>query len=661
MPTDLIGGDTATFTTTVENIGSGNTSRDFYVQFEVDGKYIGRKIVSGLDSGSSADVTQTWTATWADTVNVSVDEYDTVAESNETNNRVSKDLPGLPYPDLIVNHLTWEPKENVDAGDPVTFTATIENTGGTFYSTLSNPLKVAFLVNGEHVGSRNIVGGIRAGQPLNTTFTWIAQPGTNPAICIKADYSNIIPESDETNNDYVETLTLVIKSPDLVITQLTFEPAGSIHVGDTVKFTAKVENVGEGNYNGNFDIGFYVDDAYAGISHVIDGVSGGESIFGTFNWTASSCSNPVIKAEADFFDSVLESDEENNEKTETLPASIPYADLEIVSINWTPTENINDRDPVTFNVTVKNNGPENVVTDFKVYFDIDGYFTRTNVISGGLAAGESMTTSFTWKSTPGEGHNATANVDPDSIVPESNETNNEKIQLLPFNVSLVEIFEVRVKPAEMTTGIGGQTSCEIKINNYGSASGNFDINVSGLDSDWYTLSKTPVYLLAGQEDVIDLTISVPEACENNGTFPFEVSVTSQETGITRQGSANLIVEPTPVIHDLLPRDRASLGSDDVTFSWNTHINSSSTIYLKSEDETDYTSYTGAEGQFHTVVVSNLARNKDYSYYAESTSPCGAFNSSIRTFYIGNGICFTLEFVLPGMSMKLLWSGTTINV
>ena len=642
-PTDIVGGDTVTFTATVTNIGAGSTSSDFYVRFEVDGKQIGKiKVADGLDSGSSTEVTQSWTATWASTINVSVDEDGVVTESDETNNRMSNNLPGLPFPDLIVTGLTWEPKENVNAGDSVTFTATIENAGGRFHSTMSKPLKIAFLINAEYVGSRNIVGGIRTGQPLNTTFTWSAQPGTNPEVCVVADYSNMIPESNENNNELCETLTLAIKSPDLTITQLTFEPTGSIHVGDTVQFTAEVANIGAGDYNGDFDIGFYVGDVYAGVTHVANGVPAGESIFSTFNWTASSCSDPVIKAKADFFDNVRESDKANNEKTEILPASVPYADLEITGINWSPGEDIKDRDPVTFNVTVKNRGPGTVVTDFKVYFDIDGYFTRTNVISDGLAAGKSKTTSFTWKATPGDGHDATAKADPDNVVPESDKANNERVQLLPFNVSLVEIFEVRVEPVEITTGIGGQTSCRLKINNYGSASSNFDITVAGLDQSWYILSGSSIFLSAGEEGIIDLAISVPEECENSGTFPFHVSVTSQETGITKEGSATLIVEPTPILHDLLPHDRASLGSDDITFSGNTYINATTTIYLKAEDEVDYTPYTGAAGQIHTVVASNLARNRNYTYYAESASPCGTFNSSVRAFYIGNGISFTRE-------------------
>jgi hypothetical protein len=407
-------------------------------------------------------------------------------------------------------------------------------------------------------------------------------------------------------------------------------------VGDTVKFRAEVANIGAGDYNGDFDIGFYVDDVFVGVTHVANGVPAGGSIYSTFNWTASSCSNPEIKAKADFFDLVRESDKANNEITETLSASVPYADLEITDINWSPGEDITDRDPVIFNVTVNNNGPGDVITDFNVYFDIDGYFSRTNVISDGLAADESRTTSFTWKATPGDGHKATAKADPDNVVPESDKINNEKIQ------PLVEIFEVRVEPAEITTGIGGHTSCKIKINNYGSASSNFDITVAGPDQSWYILSESSLFLSAGEEGIIDLAMSVPEECENNGTFTFNVSVTSRETGIPKNGSATLIVAPTPIIHDLLPGDRASLGSDDITFSWNTYINTTTTIYLKAEDEVEYTPYTGADGQIHTVVASNLARNRNYTYYARSSSSCGSSNSTVRTFYIGNGISFTRD-------------------
>jgi subtilase family serine protease len=639
-PTEPVSGELITFTATVANNGSGSTVRNFYVRFEVDGSYIGHQVVSGLGAGNTTTVAQAWTAVWADTVNVTVDEYDAVAENNASNNKFSTALPGLPFPDLIVTNLSWTAPEPVDAGDLITIAATIENTGGEFSSTMSRPLKVAFLVNGEQVGSRDIVGGIRAEQPLFTSFTWTAQPVTNPAVCVVADYSQIIPESNESNNQLCKPMSVVIASPDLTVTQVTFNRTGTIHVGEVMQVTAEVKNIGIGNYSGNFDVGFFVNGTFIGISRVAGGLPAGTSNFSTFNWIASSGSNPVVNARVDFFDIVQESNETNNEKTEIAPVSIPYADLEITALTWEPAVNITDRDPVVFNVTVKNAGAEDVITDFKVYFEIDRYFTRSNVISGGLAAGASTATSFIWTATPGAGHNATVKADPGNIIPELNKTNNNRVHLLPFNVSFVEIFDVKVESAIVTTGVGGETRCGVRIYNYGSASSTFTISTAGLNATWCTLNPPAVYLLAGQQAVVDLHIAVPSACETSGTYPFQVSVTSQTTNLTKNVSASLMVESTPVLHELLPANRTAFGSTDVTFSWSTYTNASTTLYLKAEGDPAYTTYTGAEGLRHNVTVMDLARNTNYSYYARSTSACGANQSAVRTFYIGNGIRFT---------------------
>ncbi|MDI6794105.1 MAG: DPP IV N-terminal domain-containing protein, partial [bacterium] len=57
-----------------------------------------------------------------------------------------------------------------------------------------------------------------------------------------------------------------------------------------------------------------------------------------------------------------------------------------------------------------------------------------------------------------------------------------------------------------------------------------------------------------------------------------------------------------VITNLLPEDSARLGSNDVTFTWQTNQSTSSTVFLKKEAEASYSSYTGDDGLFHTVTV-----------------------------------------------------------
>ncbi|NQE45414.1 3',5'-cyclic adenosine monophosphate phosphodiesterase CpdA [ANME-1 cluster archaeon GoMg2] len=92
-PSNFTEGQVVTFDAVIANIGIGNTTTDFYTRFLIDDVNIGEKSVAGLDSGNSTNVTQTWTATSGEhTLKVVVDVYDTVVESNETNNWRSKNL-----------------------------------------------------------------------------------------------------------------------------------------------------------------------------------------------------------------------------------------------------------------------------------------------------------------------------------------------------------------------------------------------------------------------------------------------------------------------------------------------------------------------------------------------------------------------------------------
>ncbi|MDI6793521.1 MAG: choice-of-anchor D domain-containing protein, partial [bacterium] len=60
--------------------------------------------------------------------------------------------------------------------------------------------------------------------------------------------------------------------------------------------------------------------------------------------------------------------------------------------------------------------------------------------------------------------------------------------------------------------------------------------------------------------------------------------------------------PTLQITNLLPENNARLGSNDVTFTWQTSLAASSAVYLKKEGDASYSSYTGDDGLFHTVTV-----------------------------------------------------------
>ncbi|MEK7354440.1 MAG: CARDB domain-containing protein, partial [Chloroflexota bacterium] len=143
-------GDEITFVTTLENRGTGGTSREFHVLFEIDGAYIGQSKVTGLAAGASTNVSQVWIAErGTHTVTAIADRFNTVSESNETNNRFSLPLPGALAPDLVIERINWLPSDNISDGASVTVNATVTNNGT---GALSGSFFVRFEVDGAILG-----------------------------------------------------------------------------------------------------------------------------------------------------------------------------------------------------------------------------------------------------------------------------------------------------------------------------------------------------------------------------------------------------------------------------------------------------------------------------------------------------------------------------
>ena len=90
------------------------------------------------------------------------------------------------------------------------------------------------------------------------------------------------------------------------------------------------------------------------------------------------------------------------------------------------------------------------------------------------------------------------------------------------------------------------------------------------------------------------------------------------------------------ISELLPEHDSHLGSTSVQFSWRTNLESASDLFIKRQDETSYSHYTGNTDTFHSITVDNLLRNTWYDFYVSS----GSKESEVRTIYIDNGIEFT---------------------
>lgn len=111
-------------------------------------------------------------------------------------------------PDLIVTNITWSPAVP-SAGQAVTISATIKNQGpGATPAGTTN--KISFAVNGTVVTSvSNYSGSLPAGASITLaqdTGSW-AMTGSAPTVTAVVDSTNVIAESDETNNAFSTILS----------------------------------------------------------------------------------------------------------------------------------------------------------------------------------------------------------------------------------------------------------------------------------------------------------------------------------------------------------------------------------------------------------------------------------------------------------------------
>ncbi len=110
--------------------------------------------------------------------------------------------------------------------------------------------------------------------------------------------------------------------------------------------------------------------------------------------------------------------------TDSGPAPLP--DLIVESVTWEP-QNPSVGDPVTFRVTVRNQGMADAVGPFPAVYAVSGETTQRGTATiDGIAQGGRQVLDFNWEAEAGE-HTVSIVVDPDGTVDESDESNNEAV------------------------------------------------------------------------------------------------------------------------------------------------------------------------------------------------------------------------------------------
>ncbi|MFC1869649.1 CARDB domain-containing protein [Chloroflexota bacterium] len=404
--------ETVTFTVTVKNQGVGSAIAS-QVNYYFDGSQEGYSVLSSIPAGGTRTATFTWLAkSGKHTITAVADHYDSVLESNESNNFKKVTLSiGSPTADLIIQKITWSPL-NPSPGETVTFTVTIKNQGG------GNAVasQVSYYVDDQH--GTSAVSSISAGSTADVTFTWPAKSGNHTIKAVADDMDNV-SETKETNNGKQTTFSGT-RLIDLVIEDITWSPLNPF-LGETFTYTVTVKNQGE-DKAGSFQVYYYIDGSQKGAS-TVSSIAAGSTTDVTFTWNAELGAH-VIKAVADYNDDVSETNEANNEKETTFSGTaVRKPDLIIQDITWSLL-NPAPGETIPFTVTVKNQGSGNALS-FWVHYYIDGSQEDIAARVLGIPAGETWAEILTWKAALGT-HRIKVIADQYNQIDELDDANNEK-------------------------------------------------------------------------------------------------------------------------------------------------------------------------------------------------------------------------------------------
>ena len=319
---NLVDGQGVQVTATVTNQGA-DTLNDFVVRLFVDNGFFGeRTVTGGLQSGQSQTITVPFNVrARQQTVRVVVDAGDAVGEIDEANNIRDLALPEIPLPDLTVSDLAIVPAGNISHGQRVTLRATVRNAGAT---TLV-PFRVEFRVAGETLTQS--VAGLQGGQSAVVEIGWVAKAGQHN-LQVAADTTRIIPESDEDNNA-AELALPEITAPDLVVSQLTLNPASGFVSGATVTVAATVQIGGSGRLISPIPVVLLDNGRRVGTRQLDAGLTAGQSVILAFSWRVLPGAH-TLRVVADPDNVLPEPDEANNAAEQTV-SEVPAPDFALVA------------------------------------------------------------------------------------------------------------------------------------------------------------------------------------------------------------------------------------------------------------------------------------------------------------------------------------------
>lgn len=228
-------------------------------------------------------------------------------------------------PDLTWNDI-WTTPSTPTGGQSATITHQLVNNGGSTSTTFLN----TFYIDGGFEGS-GPTNGLGAGVTQNWAYDRTLGPGYH-VLEARTDVNGNVPESDESNNIYPETIWW--RGPDLIVEDIWWEDVygtqnGQITSGQPVDFYWRVRNNGDATASGTFRTEIHVSGyGYYGYLDITNLGAGSTTNIGPWEAILSSVTSYTLTASVDTADVISEANqntgsgigtgETNNNRIETL-------------------------------------------------------------------------------------------------------------------------------------------------------------------------------------------------------------------------------------------------------------------------------------------------------------------------------------------------------
>ncbi len=383
-----------------------------------------------------------------------------------------------------------EPSSPVD-GERVRLSLTVRNEGhSTAQETVVRFYNGAPESGGQPIGGDLQVPILASGDAVTLQSLWNSfdAAGTQTLVAI-VDPDREHAEGNESDNRIERTVTVEAAPAgvDLLVETVTIAPSNPDTLPATLAFTAIVRNLGISLAN-NVRIQLRKGDADSGevVAERTDNVPGRSSIAATFTATLTQSGVTAFTVVVDADNAIEEASESNNTRAATV-ATRASVDLQLAAndIQITPQPVLLGSD-VEFQVTLRNGGSSLSPSTAVTYLITDGETTtelETQTVQ--IAGGSSLERTLTWRPDRTGDLTFTVQLDPDQLIPELDELNNDAS--VPLRVGEVNGPNLAVSFQDLTLspdpGLEGvSTNVTALIRNTGDADAQ-DVTVAFYDGD----------------------------------------------------------------------------------------------------------------------------------------------------------------------------------